>query len=69
MKTGQKMSPALRRIVKAISKECEKDPQGLGEKLLADGKKNLGKEDLHCINTFSQKEKEGSNTFGFICTS
>ena len=67
MKTGERMSPALRRLVKAISKECDTNTQGLGEKFFHAKKRTLEK--THCINTFSQKEKEGSNTFGFIFTS
>ena len=47
MKTGERMSPALRRLVKAISKECGTNTQGLGEKAFSCQEKNIGKNPLH----------------------
>jgi hypothetical protein len=62
MKTGQKFPPAIRRIVKAMSKESEKDPQGLGEKLLAHAKKRTLEKKISIASTPSPKRRKKAAT-------
>lgn len=62
MKTGQKFPPAMRRILKAISKESEKDPQGLGEKLLAHAKKRTLEKKISIASTPSPKRRKKAAT-------
>ena len=62
MKTGQKFPPAIRRIVKAMSKKSEKDPQGLGEKLLAHAKKRTLEKKISIASTPSPKRRKKAAT-------
>ena len=62
MTSGKKTPGALRRIVKAMSKESEKDPQGLGEKLLVHAKKRTLEKKISIASTPSPKRRKKAAT-------
>ena len=62
MKTGERMPPALRRLVKAISKECDSNPQGLGDKFLAHAKKRTLEKKISIASTPSPRRRKKAAT-------